>query len=111
MDITINARHSRVPESLRNQAAKRFERMKRIDARITNATLLFDHDSGLRRAEARLAVAAGPPLVAQGEGATFRTAMDTALSRLDRQLKRHRERNSARRSRETVRTKRPILTT
>jgi ribosomal subunit interface protein len=99
MEITVNARHCKVPDSLRNQAEQRIARMERLDRRITAATLVFDGTSAQRHVEARLAVAGGPPLVGQGDGPTLRNAMDGALSRLERQLKRHRERQIDRRTR------------
>ena len=99
MEITINARHCTVPDSLRNQAAQRIDRLQRLHRRLTGGTIMFDVEREVRRAEARLAVAGGPPLIARAEGATLRAAMDGALDRLERQLKRRRERIVARRGR------------
>ena len=99
MDITINARHCKVPDSLRNQAHQRIARFERLDRRITAATLVFDGAANQRTAEARLALAGGPPLVGHAEAPTLRAAMDGALDRLERQLKRQRERRLDRRTR------------
>lgn len=103
MEVTINARHCNVPDSLRNQATQRINRLERQHRRLTGGTIVFDVERELRRAEARLAVAGGPPLISRGEGATLRAAMDSALDRLERQLKRRRERNVARRARDARR--------
>ena len=99
MEITINARHCNVPDSLRNQATQRIHRLQRLHRRLTGGTIVFDVEREVRRAEARLAVAGGPPLISRGEGATLRVAMHSALDRLERQLKRRRERTLARRGR------------
>jgi ribosomal subunit interface protein len=99
MEITINARHTTVPDSLRNQAAQRIARLERLDRRVTAATLVFDGTSNDRHVEARLAIAGGPPLIGHGNGPTLRNALDSALSRLERQLKRQRERILDRRTR------------
>jgi ribosomal subunit interface protein len=99
MDITINARHCKVPDSLRNQAQQRFTRLARIDRRLTAATLVFEVQHNVKRVEARIAVAGGPPLVSHDEGATLRNAMDGALDRVERQLKRRRQRMLDRRTR------------
>jgi ribosomal subunit interface protein len=99
MDIRITARQCTVPDSLRNQAEQRLARMARIDGRVTGATMVFESQHATRTVEARLAIAGGPPLVGQGAGATLRNAMDRALDRLDRQLKRRRDRVVARRTR------------
>jgi ribosomal subunit interface protein len=99
MDITINARHCKVPESLRNQAKQRTARLARLDRRLTAATLVFAVENGVRRVEARVAVAGGPPIIGQDEGPTLRSALDGALARLERQLKRRRDREVGRRTR------------
>ena len=98
MEITINARHITLPDSLRNQVTQRLTRMQRLNRRITGGTIVFDIERGIRRAEARLAVAGGPPLLGHGKGATLRAAMDGALERLERQLKRRHDRMIARRT-------------
>jgi ribosomal subunit interface protein len=99
MDVTINARHGRVPDSLRNQALQRMARLNRLDRRITSGTIVFDGAPNGRHVEARLTVAGGPPLVSNADGATTRAAMDGALNRLERQLKRRRKRMIDRRGR------------
>lgn len=92
MDITINARHCVVPDSLRNQAQQRLQRLARLDRRLTAATLVFDVENAVKRVESRIAVAGGPPIIGAGEGATLRNAMDASLDRLERQMKRRRKR-------------------
>ncbi|MBR9990455.1 MAG: HPF/RaiA family ribosome-associated protein [Gemmatimonadetes bacterium] len=99
MDIRINARQGRVPESLRKQAEQRFERFERFDSRITAGSLVVDGNARLHRAEARLVAAGGPPLIGRAEGPTLRGAIDVALHRLERQLKQRGDRRVARRTR------------
>jgi ribosomal subunit interface protein len=99
MDITINARHCRVPDSIRNQARQRLARLERLDRHLPAATLVFEVENEVRRVEARIAVAGGPPVIGHGEGPTLRGALDGALSRVERQLKRRRQRMVARRTR------------
>lgn len=102
MEITINARHCKVPESLRNQARQRLARIERLDRGATAATVVFDGGPNARHVDARLTVTGGPPLVGRADGRTLRAAMDSALDRLERQLKRRRERVIARRTRGAV---------
>jgi putative sigma-54 modulation protein len=99
MEITINARHGKLPDSLRNQAQQRLSRMERFDRRLTSATLVIDAVPNGHHAEARIAPAGGPPLIGHNNAATLRAAIDGAISRVERQLKRRRERRVARRSR------------
>lgn len=99
MEIRINARHGKLPESLRNQAEQRFMRLERLGRRITAGSLVIDGTARLHRAEARVLAAGGPPLIGHAEGPTLRAAIDGALHRLERQLKRRGERRIARRTR------------
>jgi ribosomal subunit interface protein len=99
MQITINARNGRLPDSLRNQAEQRLSRMERFDRRLTSATLVIDGAPNGHRAEVRIPTAGGPPLIAHAEAATLRAALDGAIDRVERQLKRRSERRVARRSR------------
>src|SRR5690606_14676026 len=101
MEITINARHGRLPESLRNEATRRLARFERIDRRLTVGTVVIDGSAHMHRVEARLLPAGGPPLISHAEGPTLRGAMNDALDRVERQLKRRRERRVARRTRGT----------
>lgn len=102
MEIRINARHGKLPESLRNQAEQRFMRLERLGRRITSGSLVIDGTARLHRAEARVLTAGGPPLIGHAEGPTLRAAIDGALHRLERQLKRRGERRIARRTRGTA---------
>ncbi|HEX6134833.1 MAG TPA: HPF/RaiA family ribosome-associated protein [Longimicrobiales bacterium] len=99
MEITINARHGKLPDSLRNQANLRFSRFERIDRRLTSGALVIDGAARGYRAEARLIPAGGPPLISHAHASTLRAAIDGAFDRLERQLKRRRERRVARRTR------------
>ena len=99
METRINARHAKLPESLRNQAEQRFTRLERLDPRITTGTLVLDGTARMHRAEARVVTAGGPPLIGHAESATLRGAIDGALDRVERQLKRRGERRIARRTR------------
>jgi ribosomal subunit interface protein len=100
MDISIKGRHTRVGDSLRAQAEFRMERMQRLEDRITAATITFESANTVKSAEARLAVAGGPPVISHGEGATLRNALDAAMDRIERQLKRRRQRARTGRTRE-----------
>jgi ribosomal subunit interface protein len=92
MDISINARHERVSDSLRAQAEYRLQRLQRLEQRITSATITFESEHATKSAEARLSVAGGPPIIAHGSGSMMRNALDEAMDRIERQLKRRRKR-------------------
>lgn len=103
MEISINARHCSVPDSIRNQTQIRLERLARFNPGAISATANFSAEGGQRQLELRLLVKGAAPLVGQGSGATFRTALDLAVARLERQLKRRNERHRNRRPRTTPR--------
>ncbi len=99
MDITILNRDDQpVPEPIRERAERRLERLERITARISAATVTFDSEGDLRAAEVRLTVAGRPPMVARGTGRSPREAFDRAAAKLERQLQRWRKRRVARRN-------------
>lgn len=99
MDVTIHARHTTVPESLRNQATQRIRRLRRFDASVGSATAVFDGQNGRKLVEVRVVPEGKPPLLAHGQGPTFRSALGRSLDRIERQLKRNRERQLGRRTR------------
>jgi ribosomal subunit interface protein len=92
MEVTINGRHCSIPESVREHASRLVRRLDRYGARATSAIVSFEADHGRKSAEARLAVAGGPPLVAHADGPTYRSALERSIDRLERQLKRRRQR-------------------
>lgn len=99
MDITYTTRHGQaISEQIRTRTTRRLERLERFTTRITAADVSFDRERAQRLVEIRLTVARRPPLVARGEGTSFREALDRAVDRLERQLKRWRERRRARRA-------------
>ena len=97
MEVTITARRCTVPDPVRQRTDRLMRRIDRYEARVTSAAVNFDDDHAKKIVEARLAVAGGPPLLAHGEGPTFRSALDGAIQRLERQLKRQRQRRRRRR--------------
>jgi ribosomal subunit interface protein len=96
MHTTITARHCEVPEPLRERAITVMERLGSLASRPIEMTVVFDTDGIQRTVELRLHVARGEVLVARGEGADHRTALDRAEEKLRRQLERVSHRRRAR---------------
>lgn len=91
MQISISARGIELPESVRERAESRISRLTRYDDRLTKAEVVFSSDHGVSRAEIRMT---GPhAIVAHGAGGTHRSALDQAVDRLSRQLRRRIERS------------------
>ena len=92
MQTTITARHCEIPEGLREHAITVVERLGKVTPRPMEMTVVFDTDGLDQTAELRLHLAAGEILVARGEGADHRTALDRAEEKLRRQVERASER-------------------
>jgi ribosome-associated translation inhibitor RaiA len=67
--------------------------LSKFERRPTHAHIYFDGEGPQKTAEAHLTVAGGGIFIATGEADTLRAAIDIALERAERQLKRERERH------------------
>ena len=86
MQTTITARHCEVSDALRERAHAVVERLGGIATRPIESAVVFDTEGPVQTAELRLHVARGEVLIARGEAADHRTALDRAEERLRRQL-------------------------
>ena len=88
METTITARHCEVSDPLRERAITVVERLGNLASRPMEMTVVFDAEGAQQTVELRLHVARGEVLVAKGEGADHRSALDRAEEKLRRQLER-----------------------
>ena len=96
MQTTITTRHCEVSEPLRERAITVMGRLGSLASRPMEMTVVFDADGIQQTVELRLHVARGEILVAKGEGADHRTALDRAEDKLRRQVERVSDRRRAR---------------
>lgn len=94
MELTITNRHCLLPDAVRAHTQRRMERLEKYEPRPTEAVVQFQEDGSEKSAEIRLSVRGGQHLLASATGTTFRSALDRCAQRLERQLKRHRERHT-----------------
>lgn len=99
MQTTITARHCEIADPLRERAITVVERLGNLASRPMEMTVVFAADGIQQRVELRLHIAGGEVLVAKGEGADHRSALDRAEAKLRRQVER--ASNRPRRSRST----------
>ena len=92
MQTTISARHCEMSDELRERAITVVERLGKVTPRPMEMTVVFDTDGLDQTAELRLHMAGGEILVASGQGADHRTALDRAEEKLRRQVERASER-------------------
>lgn len=93
MNVTVRTRHGYVPASLKQEAQERLRKLERYEARPTKVHLVFEEGNDGRRVETRLVVTGGGAIVASAVAPNFRDALDHAIRRTERQLKRKRERS------------------
>jgi len=86
MRTTITARHCEISDLLKERARTVVERLGSIATRPIESAVVFDTEGPVQTAELRLHVARGEVLIARGEAADHRTALDRAEERLRRQL-------------------------
>jgi len=86
MQTTITARHCEISDAIRERALTVVERLGSIATRPMEASVVFDTDGQQQTAELRLHLATGDLLVAGGEAADHRTALDRAEEKLRKQL-------------------------
>lgn len=88
MQTTITARHCEISDALKERARAVVERLGTIATRPIESAVVFDTEGPVQTAELRLHVARGEVLVARGEAADHRSALDRAEDKLRRQLER-----------------------
>ena len=88
MQSTITVRHCEISDALRQHAITVAERLGSVATRPMEMTVVFDADGLQQTAELRLHLAKGEILVAKGEGADHRSALDRAEEKLRRQVER-----------------------
>ncbi len=98
MDVRISARHCTITDSTRDLARRRVDRVARFEPRASAAEILFSAQNAFKHAEIRMTVPGGVQLHSHGEAESFRSALDRAAERLERQLRRRRGRTRDRRA-------------
>lgn len=92
MRVQITERHCSVTDAVLERAEERIAKLDKFDGRATHAEVVFSEEKSVRRAEGRVHVDRGSPVIAHGEGADFRSALDQLIDRLGRQLKKQHDR-------------------
>jgi ribosomal subunit interface protein len=94
MDVRITTRRATVSEAFLRQAEERVRKLDRFEPRLQAVALTVDEDRGRISIETRAEVPGAPPMIASADAATDRSALDKALQKLGRQLRRHRTRRT-----------------
>lgn len=91
MQVEITARHCELPRRLKERVETRMEKLLRFDERIMDARIVVSLEKDRYSAEA-IVQANGMRLVSHAVEDTDKTAVEAVLDRLEKQVRRHRDR-------------------
>ena len=91
MDVRITTRHCSISDTLRRRTVERLEALQRYEPTLAAADVRFASDHGSPAAEVRL-ILRRHALQASSGGETLQIALDAAVQRAERQLRRRRDR-------------------
>ena len=95
MQITVSGHHVEVTSALRDYVNNKFSRLERHYDQITNADVTLSVEKLVQKAEANIHIA-GANLFALSESEDMYAAIDILTDKLDRQLIKHKEKQSHR---------------
>ena len=90
MQISVTGHHIDITDSLRSYVESKFERLERHFEHITNIHVILTVEKERQKAEATVHVNRGN-LFAENEQEDMYAAIDGLTDKLDRQLKKHKE--------------------
>ena len=93
MRVQITARHCNVPDSQLSRTEEQIRKLSRYDPRVGSAEVTYTEEKRTRKAEVVLHIDGAEPVVARAEELEFRSALDKAIDRITRMLKRERQRH------------------
>lgn len=91
MRITITERHCQVPSRVATRTESVVGGLNKYEERATAAEVIFTDEKHTKKAEVIVHIDGAPHVVAKGEGADFRSAIDQATDRIKRRLRDQRE--------------------
>lgn len=98
MDINLTGDSIEVTDALRQFTTEKFARLQRHYDRIISANVVFNIEKLIQRAEATLNVP-GEPIYASSESDNLYSAIDLLVDKLDKQIKKHKEKTQDHRDR------------
>lgn len=108
MQVNISGRHSSISPEVRQYATDRAEHVQKFFNRITHVDVVIDHERDSHTVEAMAHVEHGSTLVARHKGEGLMMVMDETFDKLERQVRRLKDRVRRRRPRHGAKT--PVST-
>ncbi len=91
MNITVNARHMEVTDSIRDYAHDKTQNLDRYFDRIQTVEVIMDIEGGSPVAEIVVSVARSNRFVARHRGEDMYGCIDKAVHKIEEQLRRHKD--------------------
>ncbi|MGR8947029.1 MAG: ribosome hibernation-promoting factor, HPF/YfiA family [Gammaproteobacteria bacterium] len=104
MQINISGHHVEVTDSLRNYITSKMERIERHFDQVLDAHIVLDVNKLIHKSEITIHVS-GNTIHAESENEDMYSAIDSMLDKLDRQVKKHKEKLTDHHRREGVNSK------
>ena len=92
--IEVTARHQHVSDKTRTFAIERAEKLTRFNDRVDRIQVVFDEGHDAFSAEIIVHVGHGGTMVCKEDSDGYRSALDAALVKMERQLKKDKEKRS-----------------
>lgn len=92
MQVTVSGRHMGVSEALKQYCREKAQRLARFYDRIQSIEVILDGHDGSHTAEMIVHSDGTPPFVASEEQEDIYAAVDLLLDKIERQIRRHKER-------------------
>jgi len=90
MQLNVTGHHIELTDSLHNYVASKIEKLERHFDNVTNVHVILSVEKLRHKAEATIHVA-GANIYADSENDDMYAAIDAMLDKLDRQIKKHKE--------------------
>ena len=90
MQISVTGHHVDITDALKNYVDNKFERLERHFEHVTNVHVILSVEKLRQKAEATLHISGGN-LFADAQDEDMYAAIDAMVDKLDRQIKKHKE--------------------
>jgi ribosome hibernation promoting factor len=89
--IEFKGRHDHISARMREHAGKKLEKLARYNDRVDRIEVVAENPHEQPEVELIVHMRKGSPLVAKERAGTFATAIDQLVEKMEKQLKRHKE--------------------
>lgn len=96
MNLNLTGRHLEITPAIREHILSKLDKVKRHFDNVIDINVILSVDKLIQKAEASIHVS-GKAIFAEAEDSNLYVAIDSLIDSLDRQVLKHKEKNTARR--------------